>query len=52
MRQENATQRGNSLFLPGKAVTIELLNTNGEVVDTMQLTPNEYGSINGTLNCR
>ena len=41
------TQRGNSLFLPDKPVTIELLNANGEVADTMQLTPNEYGSISG-----
>jgi uncharacterized protein YfaS (alpha-2-macroglobulin family) len=43
------TQKGNSLFLPNKPVTIELLNANGEVADTMQLTPNEYGSISGNF---
>ncbi|CAN5463744.1 alpha-2-macroglobulin family protein [soil metagenome] len=43
------SQRGNSLFLPGKPITVELINANGEVADTMQLTPNEYGSINGSF---
>lgn len=39
--------KGNSLYLTGKPVTVELHNANDELVDTLQLVPNEFGSING-----
>ncbi len=39
--------KDSRLFLTETPVTIELINANGEIADTMHRVPNEYGSING-----
>jgi hypothetical protein len=43
------TTRQSKLYLPGKKVTIELLDVNSQKTDSLKLIVNEYGSINGTF---
>jgi hypothetical protein len=43
----DANASGSSLYVTTKPITVELHNANGELVDTLPLIPNEYGSING-----
>jgi uncharacterized protein YfaS (alpha-2-macroglobulin family) len=45
----DSTTGNHKLYLPKKAVTVYLMDANDEILDSIKLKPNAFGSINGSF---
>jgi uncharacterized protein YfaS (alpha-2-macroglobulin family) len=48
-RVKGSNAKGNSLFVPDHPITVQLKDANYQTIDSLKLTPNEFGSIHGSF---